>query len=92
MATTKRADYTVNVQSNIGTRINLQAESSIPVTAGATVFAAATLFIGTAGNVTITSANGETGVLFKNLPSAFILPVLVTAVTAATASDLILLR
>lgn len=73
-------------------QINLQAMSAVAITAGVTVFAPATLFVGTAGNVTVTTANGETGVVFKNLSNASILPVLVMAVTAATAADLILLR
>ncbi len=72
--------------------INLQAESAVAVTASATVFAPAVLFIGTGGNVTVTTANGEAGVVFKNLPDGSILPVLVKAVTAATAADLVLLR
>lgn len=75
-----------------GQPFGLQAESAIAITAGVTVYAPSTLFIGTAGNVTVTTAAGEAGVEFKNLANGSILPVLVTAVTAATASDLILLR
>jgi len=69
--------------------INIQAESAIAVTPGVTTFAPSTLFIGTGGNITVTTANGETGVVFKNLSSGSILPVLVTAVTAATATDIV---
>ena len=71
--------------------IKFQAEHALAISAGATVRAAATLYIGTGGNVTVTTAKGETGVVFVNLPSGSILPVLVTAVTAATATDLVLL-
>jgi len=71
--------------------INLQAESATAITAGATVYSPSTLFIGTAGNVTVTTASGQAGVVFKNLANGSILPVLVTAVTAATAADLVLL-
>ena len=76
-------------QGNVG--INLQAEHAVAITAGATVHPASTLFVGTAGNVTVTTAGGEAGVVFKNLANGSILPVLVTAVTAATATDLVLL-
>ena len=72
-----------------GLPINLQAQSAIAVTAGATVFPASSLFIGTGGDVTVTTAKGETGVVFKNLPNAYILPVLVTSVTAASATDIL---
>lgn len=70
---------------------DLQATHAVAITAGATVYSPSTLFIGTAGNVTVTTADGDTGVVFKNLANGSILPVLVTAVTAATAADLILL-
>ena len=76
-------------QGNVG--INLQAEHAVAITAGATVYPASTLFVGTAGNVTVTTKGGEAGVVFKNLANGSILPVLVTAVTAATATDLVLL-
>lgn len=78
--------------ATLGKVINLQAESATAISAGATVYLPSTLFIGTAGNVTVTTAAGETGVVFKNLANGSILPVLVTAVTAATAADLVLLR
>ena len=74
-----------------GKAINLQAQHATAISAGATVYTPSTLFIGTAGNVTVTTAAGDTGVVFKNLANGSILPVLVTAVTAATAADLILL-
>lgn len=74
-----------------GTGVNLQAEHAQAITAGATVYSPGTLFIGTTGNVTVTTAAGDAAVVFKNLPSGSILPVLVKAVTAATAADLVLL-
>jgi len=79
-------------QSQTGETINLQATSATVVTPSATPFSAGVLFVGTGGNVTVTTATGETGVVFKNLSNASILPVLVTAVTSATATDLIILR
>ena len=77
--------------SQRGKGVNLQAESAVAITAGATLYSPSTLFVGTAGNVTVTTAAGQTGVVFKNLANGYILPVLVTAVTAATAADLVLL-
>ncbi len=74
-----------------GSAINLQAEHATAITAGVTLYTPSTLYIGTAGNVTVTTAFGDTGIVFKNLPNGSILPVLITAVTAATASDLVLL-
>lgn len=71
--------------------IKLQAEHAVAITAGATIYAPSTLFVGVGGDVTVTTVSGETGVVFKNLPSGSILPVLVIAVTAATATDLVLL-
>jgi len=73
------------------THIDLQATSAIAITAGATVYTPSTVFVGTAGDVTVTTADGQTGVVFKNLANGSILPVLVTAVTVATATDLVLL-
>jgi hypothetical protein len=75
--------------SRKGKAINIQAESAIAVTPGVTVFSPSTLFIGTGGNITVTTANGEAGVIFKNISSGSILPVLVIAVTAATATDIV---
>jgi len=85
------------LNSGVGTdqktrQINLQAMSAVAITASATPFQPSTLFIGTAGNVTVTTANGETGVVFKNLANGAILPVLVVAMTAATAADVIAIR
>jgi hypothetical protein len=81
------------IQERYGDAITrLQASHATAITAGVTVYSPSTLFIGTAGNVTVTTAGGETGVVFKNLANGSILPVLVTAVTAATAADLILLQ
>ena len=78
-----------NQKSQLGVRINLQAERAFAVVVGATVFNPSTLFIGTGGNVTVTTSDGQAGVVFKNLPDGSILPVLVTAVTAATAADIV---
>lgn len=72
--------------------VSLQPNHASAITPGATIYVPSTLFIGTAGNVTVTTAAGETGVVFKNLANGSILPVLVKAVTAATAADLVLLR
>jgi len=74
-----------------GGGIKLQAEHAVAISAGVTVYAPCTLFIGTGGNVTVTTTKGQTGVVFKNMPSGSILPVLITAVTAATAADLVIL-
>ena len=71
--------------------MDLQAEHATAITAGTTTYAPSTVFIGTGGNITVTTTGGETGVVFKNLANGSILPVLVTAVTAATAADLVLL-
>ncbi len=84
------SDVTQIAQRN--TAINLQAEHAVAISAGVTTYPPSTLYIGTAGNVTVTTAFGDTGIVFKNLPNASILPVLVTAVTAATAADLVLLN
>jgi len=51
-----------------------------------------TLFVGTGGNVTVTTAKKTAGVVFKNLANGSTLPVLILDVTAATATDLILLN
>jgi hypothetical protein len=80
------------IQEKYGDAITrLQASHAVEITAGETVYGPSTLFVGTAGNVTVTTAGGEAGVVFKNLANGAILPVLVTAVTAASAEDLILL-
>lgn len=81
----------VNYTKN-GIGINLQPTTAVAITAGVTTYDPSTLFVGTGGNVTVTTADGNTGVVFKNLSSGSILPVLVTAVTAATATDLVLIR
>ena len=91
MGQNKNGDQVVQL-GQLNNSINLQASSATAITAGVTTYPASTLFVGTAGNVTVTTANGEAGVVFKNLANGSILPVLVTAVTAATAADLILLR
>ena len=78
--------------SQEGKAVNLQAEHALAITPGVTVRSPGTLYIGTGGSVIVTTAWGESGVVFVNLPSGSILPVLVVAVTAATASNLILLR
>jgi hypothetical protein len=73
-------------------KANLQPTKAEAITASATVYAPSIVFVGTGGNVTVTTADGDTGVVFKNLASGSTLPVLVTAVTAATAADLVLIR
>jgi len=76
-----------------GSPTNLQAEQATAITAAATLYSPpGTLYIGVAGDVTVTTAAGDAGVVFKNLPSGSILPVLVKAMTAATATDVVLLR
>ena len=70
--------------------IKFQGEHAAAITAGTTVYTPATLFIGVGGDVTVTTVKGES-VIFKNLPSGSILPVLITQVTAATAQYLVLL-
>lgn len=79
------------IQTPSGKSLSLQPESAVAITAGVTVYDPATLFIGTAGNVTVTTSRGQAGVVFKNLPNGSILPVQIIAVTAATAADLVLL-
>lgn len=71
---------------------NLQAKNAYVVTPGATEFAPSTLFIGTGGNVTVNTYGDQTGVVFKNLSNGSFLPVLVTAVTSATATDIVRLN
>lgn len=57
-----------------------------------TIFPAGTLYIGTTGNVSVRTADGD-DVVFVNVPDAFILPVLVDMVyDATTASDIIVMR
>jgi hypothetical protein len=83
----------VHQTSKAGLGINVFAESAVAITAGATVYAPSLVYVGTSsgGSVTVTTANGQTGVVFKNLIAGTVLPVLVISVTAATASDLVLL-
>ena len=71
--------------------IKFQGEHAVAITAGTTVYAPSTLFVGVGGDVTVTTVKGESGVIFKNIPSGSILPVLITQVTAASASYLVLL-
>lgn len=74
-----------------GTGTNLQAEyAAVVVASNSTIFPPSTLFIGTAGNVNVVTAEGNT-VLFKNLLNASFLPVLVTQVlsTSTTATDIV---
>lgn len=71
--------------------INLQPEHAVAISVGSTVYPASTVYIGTGGNITVTTVGGES-VQFTNLASGSILPVLVTQVTAASASGLVLLN
>ena len=80
------------IRNKTAKAISLQPEHAVAISAGATVYTPSTLFIGGAGNVTVTTAGGETGVAFKNLPAGSILPVLITAVTISTATDLVILN
>lgn len=79
-------------RNNDGFAINLQAKNAATVTASdATVFTQpSTIYIGTAGNVNVTTQGGQT-VLFSNLNAGTILPVLVTKVlsTSTTASNIV---
>jgi len=86
----KRADYTVNVQNNNGTRISLQGERFADVTkSDVTTFEESTIFVGTAGNVSVKNSDGDT-VVFKNIANGSFLPILVTQVLdATTAADII---
>lgn len=70
---------------------NVQPRNALAITPGATTYPESLLFVGTGGDVTVTTAGGQAGVVFKNLASGSTFPILVTAVTAATATDLVLL-
>lgn len=85
------SNQTFNQASRGGRFINLQAETAGAVTkSDSTVLSPCTLFIGTAGNVTVDTVAGQTDVVFKNLSSSSILPVLVVKVKAATtAADIV---
>ena len=74
-----------------GKAISLQPWDAATVTANdTTTFAPSTLYIGTAGNVNVTTAGGTT-LVFSNLNAGTILPVLVTKVllTSTTASNIV---
>jgi len=79
--------------SKSGLDINIQAEYADEITkSDDTVYLPSTLYIGTAGNVSVVTASGTT-VVFKNLANGSTLPVLVTKVLAATtADDLVIMR
>ena len=83
--------YIMN-RNNDGFAINLQAKNAALVTASdSTTFTqASTIYIGTAGNLNVTTQGGQT-VLFSNLNAGTILPVLVTKVlsTSTTASNIV---
>ncbi len=81
----------VSQTSKGGLGINLQSEHATAITPGATVYKPSIVFVGGAGSVTVTTAGGESGVVFSGLAAGTILPVLVTAVTAATATGIVLL-
>ena len=66
-------------------------DNAVAISAGATVYKAAKLYIGSTGNVTVTTSGGDAGVVFTAVPAGTVLPVLVTAVTAATAGGLVLI-
>jgi hypothetical protein len=68
------------------------ASNAAAVTPGAGALAATTraLFVGTGGDVTVTM-EGSGSVVFTNVPDGTVLPIKVTHVTAATASDIVAL-
>lgn len=72
--------------------ISSPAEYAEAVTPGATALTNVTraLYVGTAGNVTVTMRGGGS-VTFKNIPAGTVIPVRVSHVTAATAADIIAL-
>ena len=77
-----------------GSPVFYQAESGAAVTASdATVLAPGVLYIGTGGDVNVTTRAGAT-LLFANVADASFLPVVVTQVlsTSTTASDILILR
>lgn len=80
----------VTQTSQGGTGINLQSEHATAITVGATIYPASILYVGAAGTATVTTIKGES-VTFVGLPAGFILPVLITAVTAGTATGLVIL-
>ncbi len=74
--------------------ISLQPITAVTVTkSDSTVLAAGVLYIGTTGDVKVTTKGGST-VTFVAVGASFILPVQVTMVwsTGTTASDMIILR
>jgi len=65
--------------------------SAVAITPWVTTYKTAKLYIWWTWNVTVTTADWETGVDFVWVPAGTVLPVLVTAVTAATATSLVLI-
>jgi len=78
------------LDTSSGKKQALQGEYATVVATG-TVYSPGTLFIGTTGNVTVDTAGGSQGITFKNLPSGSILPVQITKVSAATATDMVII-
>ena len=76
--------------SSYKVQANLQATNAATVTkSDTTTFVPSTLFIGTAGNISIVTASGST-VILKNLANGTFIPVLVTKVLdATTAVDIV---
>ena len=72
--------------------VGIIGDSAVAISAGATTYQAAKLYVGWTGNVTVTTASGQTWVVFTGVPAGTVLPVLVTAVTAATATGLVLIN
>lgn len=56
--------------------------------AGALGYTTRALFVGGAGNITVTMAGGQS-VTFTGVPAGAILPICVTHVTAATATNIV---
>lgn len=83
----------VNEVNSIGKQINLQAIHAITVVpSDTTVLPASTVYVGVAGNVAVTTVQGDV-VTFVGMAAGTILPVLVTKVmsTNTTATTMIAL-
>ena len=77
--------------SESGARISLQAETAISVTkSDSTVLTPSTLYVGGAGDVAVTTVNGNV-VTFSAVPAGTILPILVTKVMSTNTTATLLL-
>lgn len=59
------------------------------VTVGDTYTAPVTIYVGVAGDVTVVPLKGDATVTFKNVPAGACVPVRVTSVSAATATNMV---